>query len=246
MKRYLLSVLILLLFASNALSAGFPFDAPTQQAAASFTDYCPGTGLLLCESFEKSGGTCGDGSSTNCWVTWTVTGTPNFGAAALDGGTKAINLSNTGAVNSIETSFTASDNVYSFFKGKFSAVGTGTREIYNIHRCSMYVTPDGNIRVQDEVDWATASVSALSIDGSTVYNFWVWWKRGASNNAECGACFSTTTTNPGSGNQCSIHTGFTRDVQASSVKPGNGYSAGSGQVGWVIDNLKVDDATIAN
>lgn len=149
---------------------------------------------LISEDFEATGN-----------PGWTTNGTAVFDfdetAAAIEG-TQSFELDATSALGSAYTNFTASTEVWGFFKLKLAALPGGTRYIFRFYNTStevfsVAVTSGGQLRVY--VPTGPYGQTVSTVTAGEVYNVWVHYKAGSGADAYGSVAFSSTTTEPADG-----------------------------------------------
>jgi hypothetical protein len=174
---------------------------------------CSGDSELICDNFDGGSTSCGDDANSNCWESWTKSGTQtvNNQATGLEGtyGKYVDAVEGDGKQFSYAT-FTAQNEVYGFAEvswvGQSLTNGTAMRVLAftssdgGNERCSIkikrvaatyYWCPS-----QGDTEGTCASSPAPAV--STTYYIWFYFLIGSGSDGICQGWISTTTTTPGS------------------------------------------------
>lgn len=238
MKKLLISCLTFILLCcavnSYALSAAV-------QAAVGVNYTSSGPSYLFSENFDGSTA-CGDGSHSNCQVTWTANGTPatdfNYSTSALDGTYSAQVTSETG--NNYYAAFTAQDTVYFYFIIR-SSTRVGGAMIFAIQDSSgnnLWALRNASYEYSIYCGSNVYENSTTWTEGTT-YHVWGDYTKGTGANGICHAFIATTSTKPGSANITVTNSDLTG--QASRVSLSNTTSSV-----YEIDKIRIDDVDIGS
>jgi hypothetical protein len=161
-----------------------------------------GTSYLVSESFEGASA-CGNGSQSNCSVTWTqsdtITSAFNYATAPAPlEGSYSLRVTGGASIGAFFKSFTAQDTVYFYFIVNHTTLVGGTN-IFGILDGSANMlmrvsnaNPEWLVRCGDTTAYSTA------ITQGTTYHVWGDYTKGTGANAVCHLYTATTSTKPGS------------------------------------------------
>lgn len=200
MRAWILFAILLLCILCGSCRAQLALNnAPFAALLSSSRYFNPLSNYVFSESFEAPG-------YENTWTTnGSLTVDPADSSAPLQG-LYSLHITLSAQNGGVRAAWSAQSNVYGFFMIRFSNLpSTGTTEdfiAFNVGSTkvlSMSLAGGNVLRVIDASATAQAATVA-TIANNTTYNVWWSYQAGTGANAKYTVAFSTTTTQPVSGN----------------------------------------------
>lgn len=250
MKHPLLVLLIALLVTWAPLCA---LDVRPLLRGSGASSPPPAATYLVNQRFEGTDNNGYDNSET--WTTSTGSPNPDYNTTVLDpAGSHSLFLNANGNNVRVRHDFTGADTLYGYLMWRRVAgsVPAGDRTLLELTinggttRCfALNFTAGGALKIVDLSGGVTGTtVSTMSLD--TTYHVWWSYTKGTSMNAYASCAFSTTGTQPTSGNNFADWPSSNGTSTAQGGRVWLGHSGTNANADMIFDKVLIDDAVIGS